>query len=969
MSRLRALPEEQPCHFRDGLGDRWLRTDGAGDIVEVLRPCRELAAMRTAIHDRFARLATLRLAQFVPVRDVDAAPNDDLGVEIVSDYIPGSRLSEILQATDAGRVVVSTDAALQVVRQVLGALAALHQSRAVTHGAIGPERLIVTPRGHVVISDCVLGLALERLNGSRARLWREFQIPMPLGADVPLFDRQADIAQVGFIAVALLAGRPLEPGEYPGRCSSLIDSLQWTDGEGVSVPISKALRAWLRSALRVDTLARFATARDAQMTLEVALSKRRRPASAEYPIKALVDDYDRARMHAGGETGPATGHVESRGGVRIPAPERLPPASGDCRDTSPGDVWPDRPAVFAPMRESRVAPHAAEGAQPDVPVFQPLSAPIRREPGLAVRPIRIPAKPGPIAVLRQAEPTSLGARRGLASVMSGLGPVLSAGGRAMLGGLAQVGRTATLVARGTARVAYRTARCVPNTARAAYGAGADVLHELESVLSGLGRVLSAGGRAMLGGLAEVGRTATLVARGTARVAYRTARCVPNTARAAFGVGAAMLRGLSWAVSRCGRAVGALGGVTGDGLVQVARGLARVVRGMTRGARGTAGAAYAVGVLMARGLAWLVGAGRRAGGAVGGAMAGGLAWLVGAGRRAGGAVGGAMLGGLAQGVRKATWVARAAGGAVAAAMPGAFRIVRTTSHAAWVGSAAALRATTRVFGAAIFSVRHARYPTIRPQFLFAALLAVVTWSGVQLAGAPWGGMLSPLITAVGSAAAKRNPAPVSLLASPGGGALHVQSEPSGAQVWVDGKLRGQTPLVLDRVKQGTHAVLLRHASGSVRTTVHVRGGETADMLVSIYSGWLAVFARAELQILEGDVVVGTTESGRILVRPGDHALELVNTRLGFRTTRNIEVKPGEVAVLNIDLPPAPLEIVAPPGSEIWVDGQLIGTAPIQIQSVAVGTCEVVMRHQALGERRQTTTVAYGTTNRIVFTSSS
>jgi hypothetical protein len=142
-----------------------------------------------------------------------------------------------------------------------------------------------------------------------------------------------------------------------------------------------------------------------------------------------------------------------------------------------------------------------------------------------------------------------------------------------------------------------------------------------------------------------------------------------------------------------------------------------------------------------------------------------------------------------------------------------------------------------------------------------------------------------------------------------------------------------------------------------------------MLVPIYSGWLAVFARAELQILEGDVVVGTTESGRILVRPGDHALELVNTRLGFRTTRHIEVKPGEVAVLNIDLPPAPLEIVAPPGSEIWVDGQLIGTAPIQIQSVAVGTCEVVMRHQTLGERRQTTTVAYGPTNRIVFPPSS
>jgi hypothetical protein len=280
---------------------------------------------------------------------------------------------------------------------------------------------------------------------------------------------------------------------------------------------------------------------------------------------------------------------------------------------------------------------------------------------------------------------------------------------------------------------------------------------------------------------------------------------------------------------------------------------------------------------------------------------------------------------------------------------------------------AMRAGAHVFGSATPWVRHVRYPLVSRQFLFGAMLVIVAWPGLQLAGAQWHGILQPWIAGVESAAGKHRLAAKSNSGSPGAGALRVQSQPTGAQVWLDGAMKGETPLALEHVKAGAHTIVLRDASGSVRTTVRVRSGETADVQVPIFSGWLAVFAPAELQILKGNVVVGTTESGQILVKPGDYVLELVSARLGFRTTRTVEVKPGEVAVLNIELPPAPLEIVAPPGAEIWVDGQPIGTAPLPPQSVAVGTCEVVMRHPVLGEQRQTTTVTYLTPNRIVFAS--
>jgi hypothetical protein len=202
-----------------------------------------------------------------------------------------------------------------------------------------------------------------------------------------------------------------------------------------------------------------------------------------------------------------------------------------------------------------------------------------------------------------------------------------------------------------------------------------------------------------------------------------------------------------------------------------------------------------------------------------------------------------------------------------------------------------------------------------------------------------------------------------------GSVRVDSEPAGAQVWLDGALKGVTPLVVEQVKAGAHALTVRDASGTVKATVRVEAGETAEILVPIFSGWLAAFAPTTLQIFEGGVAVGTTEDGRILMKPGEHTLELVSAQLGYRAKHTVEVKPGEVAALNVTLPTAPLEIVAPEGAEIWVDGRQLGTAPLEPQAVAVGTCEVLMRHPVHGEQRQSTTVTYRMPNRVVFTTPS
>jgi len=131
-----------------------------------------------------------------------------------------------------------------------------------------------------------------------------------------------------------------------------------------------------------------------------------------------------------------------------------------------------------------------------------------------------------------------------------------------------------------------------------------------------------------------------------------------------------------------------------------------------------------------------------------------------------------------------------------------------------------------------------------------------------------------------------------------GALRVTSTPAGARVTIDGRVHGVTPLTIDELKPGSHRVLLESRAGSVRTTATVANGETAVLDVPIFSGWIAVFAPVQLEIHEKDRLLGTSESGRIMIRPGRHTLLLTNRELGYESTHVVDVLPGAVEAISI-----------------------------------------------------------------------
>jgi len=188
-----------------------------------------------------------------------------------------------------------------------------------------------------------------------------------------------------------------------------------------------------------------------------------------------------------------------------------------------------------------------------------------------------------------------------------------------------------------------------------------------------------------------------------------------------------------------------------------------------------------------------------------------------------------------------------------------------------------------------------------------------------------------------------------------GTLNVKSNPTGAKVLIDGKPRGVTPLTLSDMTVGNHRVTIESASGSVTREVQIQAGVAANVDEGIFSGWIAVFAPFPLQVFERKKPIGTTDNERIMLSPGRHELEFVNTQLQLRDVRTVEVKPGETVSVNIGSAEQTLKITAPEGAEITIDGEHAGVAPLEDRPVRLGSHEIVVKHPQLGDKTVTAVV--------------
>jgi hypothetical protein len=269
------VPSTGPALFEDGFGERRLALGVNGDQFEVLTLRDELTAsavVEAALRDRANRLADFQSEHFGRVRGVERAGKNVPRLMVVSDHIPGVRLSKILAAAETHLIPVEMHAALCLLRQLVHAVAVLHDKAPdVCHGAISPERIIVTPNARLVLVEYVLGSALEQLRYSNKQYWQDLHVPLPKTFGMPHLDRRTDVTQVGATALALIVGRPLADDEYPAQISDMTASALALSTDGALEPLPLPLKVWLQRALQIDSKTPFSSAPEAWAELDRVL--------------------------------------------------------------------------------------------------------------------------------------------------------------------------------------------------------------------------------------------------------------------------------------------------------------------------------------------------------------------------------------------------------------------------------------------------------------------------------------------------------------------------------------------------------------------------------------------------------------------------------------------------------------------------------------------------------------------------
>ncbi len=302
-----------PATFEDGLGTRRRAVDRArNETVEMLCLRGELSAVPSfefALREQLSHLASFSHACYGHVRSVERMKDHASTLALVSDVTVGIRLSEILGFAEAADVTLDIDAALCLLRQLVPAVAMLHENMPdIAHGAIAAERLIITPGARVIVVEHVLGSALEQLRFSQERYWKELRIALPRSPGLPRFDHRADVTQLGVVALSLILGRRLRDDEGPSRLGDLVSSAWAVSTRGGLEPLPAGLRAWLMCALQLDARHSFSSAIDAQEELERVLGESDYLA-APATLESFLERYRAALEPAPVVTQPVVSHA------------------------------------------------------------------------------------------------------------------------------------------------------------------------------------------------------------------------------------------------------------------------------------------------------------------------------------------------------------------------------------------------------------------------------------------------------------------------------------------------------------------------------------------------------------------------------------------------------------------------------------------------------------------------------------
>lgn len=289
--------------YEDGLGRRTLEFDReAGVMLERLHLRPELRAFGTFLGDQVARSMAFNDERFARVRGME---RDGRNVTVVSQFVAGNRLCDLLDAATSlpahEATCPSVDAAMGFLLEMLPALGSLHEAVGHAHGTLAPGRIVLTPAGQIVILDSLFGPAIERLQFNRRVLWVEFGVAAPAAPGPARLDIAADIAQASLAAMMIVLSRPLREYEYPeGLPTLLTEVIEIAQIRGGS-QFASGLHAFLQRTLPLPGRQPHDSAEDAATEVQ-AIAREIGVARCRTALGAFVEDMNRVLEDARDES-------------------------------------------------------------------------------------------------------------------------------------------------------------------------------------------------------------------------------------------------------------------------------------------------------------------------------------------------------------------------------------------------------------------------------------------------------------------------------------------------------------------------------------------------------------------------------------------------------------------------------------------------------------------------------------------
>jgi hypothetical protein len=235
----------------------------------------------------------------------------------------------------------------------------------------------------------------------------------------------------------------------------------------------------------------------------------------------------------------------------------------------------------------------------------------------------------------------------------------------------------------------------------------------------------------------------------------------------------------------------------------------------------------------------------------------------------------------------------------------------------------------------------RRPTIAPQALLAGLLflsifALGAISAIYLRYTPVAAPASARTHAVGTAT--------------------IASEPPGAEVLVNGVLRGTTPLEL-QLEAGSHAVELRNGGATRNLALSIAAGERSTQYVELAAPAAApLVGRLEVtsdppgaRVMVDSAFRGTTPVALADIAPGAHRVVVSNGTATLQ--RTVQMEAGATATVAVSLAAATgwISFAAPFEMHVFDRGELVGTTLAQRLLVPAGRRDIELVSQAFGFR--------------------